>query len=258
MKILAVHSFAVHGTASLKVMLSLLGSRILPVPSLYLSGLTNIPGHLKTVVDTESLLRSSLEIAEKREEKLILFVGYLGNAAQVAAILRLIETHKDLIHQLVVDPVCGDHGKAYVSEEIIDAWPQLLEKADWALPNYTEVQLLSGLPIQAETPTSSYLLAFHQRFPRLSFVGTSLPHPEKIKLSMFHQGQEYDFAHEKLQPHFGGTGDVFASHFLQHLFLHSSSPFMAMRQAAMETVAIIRRSIQAGGQDLVLPGELPY
>lgn len=254
MKILAVHSFAVHGTASLKAMMSLLGTRLLPVPSLYLSGLTNIPGHYKSAVEMKQVLKSSLEIAAQRQEQLLLFVGYLSSAQQVEEILPLLDQYAAHIQALIVDPVCGDHGRKYVPDEVVQAWPRLLKRANWALPNFTEIQLLSNLPASPAHLPETYLQAFQDRFPQLSFIATSVPHAEQLELRLWDQGQRTVHLHERLHPHYGGTGDVFASYFLYHHFFQQQAAATAMKAAAQRTLEIIRTSIQAGSQDLIIAG----
>ncbi|MEZ4828654.1 MAG: bifunctional hydroxymethylpyrimidine kinase/phosphomethylpyrimidine kinase [Bacteroidia bacterium] len=250
MKILTIHSFAVHGTASLKAVMSLLGTRVLPVPSLFLSGLTNIPGIVKTEPPLEDLLESTFSIAREREEKLILYVGYLGNAAQVNLIRRMVERHRDIIQNIVVDPVSGDHGKMYVPEDVVKAWPELLSIADWALPNYTELTLLSGENDAASE--EEHLQAFRDRFPSLSHIITSMPHPSQSRLLLYHNGIGHSYSHKRENTNYSGTGDVFAAHFILSYFFRRQSPVQAMRMASEATHALIRRAIELRSADLVL------
>jgi len=71
---LAISSFAVHGTASLKTFISLLGDKILPVPSLLLNGLTNMTMVKKFDTPFRELLQSTFEVAVNRELDLILYI----------------------------------------------------------------------------------------------------------------------------------------------------------------------------------------
>lgn len=256
MKVLVVHSFAVHGTASLKAFLSLLGTRVLPVPSLTLTGLTNLPGHRKVPLDFETLLAGSLELARHRQERLLLYLGYLGEAAQVETIRRLYHAYRDQIEALIVDPVSGDHGRTYVPGPVTEAWPSLLALADWALPNYHELCLYAGQP--SDTPPEAVAEAFCQRFPQLRLLCTSFPGPEgQLGLHLRGPGLAHTHYHEALTPHYGGTGDVFAAYFVyQHFFQGQAAP-TALQDAAAATVAIMRLSIAAGSPDLILDGGLP-
>lgn len=251
MKLLAVHSFAVHGTASLKAFLSILGTRVLPVPSLYLSGLTNLPGIVKAQVELLPLLESSLDLARLRGDRLVLYVGYLGHPTQVDGILSCLDRYQDLIHAVVVDPVSGDHGRPYVPTEIIEVWPRLLQRADWALPNFTELQLYSGLPPESHAP-QVYLDAFAQRFPQLNFVATSLPLPPHLGAYLWHQQQGHTLQHERLPRNYGGSGDVFAAYFFRYYFFEGQPVRQAMQSAIDRIIAILRHSLAEESPDLIL------
>jgi len=251
-KILVIHSFAIHGTASMKVMLSVLGSRILPVPSLLLTGLTNIPGIVKTNVAFQELLEGSLAIARQQQNRLIFYVGYLGSVEQAEIILNMIDTHRDIIDWVVVDPVSGDHGRTYVPQSIIEVWPRLLAQADWALPNYTEVQLLSKIAIQEHVSPKIYLEAFQKQFPNLSFLTTSFPDPSQIGIYIHHEDNDSTYFHERLPQFFGGTGDVFASLFIQTYFLESLSLAESVEEAANGTLKVLKKAIAANSHELLI------
>ncbi|MEL6131906.1 MAG: bifunctional hydroxymethylpyrimidine kinase/phosphomethylpyrimidine kinase [Bacteroidota bacterium] len=251
MKILSVHSFAVHGTASLKAMLSILGTRVLPVPSLFLTGLTNIPGHQKTEVAFETLLRGSLEIAAAQQEELILYIGYLGATQQVEVLQKAIEDFRPLFKHIIVDPVSGDHGRAYVPQEIVQLWPELLSIADWAFPNFTELKLHAGMDINAEIPPDEAIEAFKLRFPQLSFIATSLPSKhEQIELGLWDQGGWQVFSHPQMPQQYGGTGDVFASYFTLAHFFWGKSPYASMELAALQTLRCLEYTLNQGSHFL--------
>ncbi|MEO0471897.1 MAG: bifunctional hydroxymethylpyrimidine kinase/phosphomethylpyrimidine kinase [Bacteroidota bacterium] len=252
MKILCIHSLAVHGTASLKTAITVLGADVLPVASLYLTGLTNMEGHRRTNVAFDSLLEGSFELCVSRKEKVILYIGYLGEASQLGLILRLIQRYRAWISDIVVDPVSGDQGRTYVSDSIIRAWPSLLAAADWAFPNYTELRLFSGLPMEENHEADVYQQRFENRFPGLSYVATSLPHPDKMHLRMKHKKTQAMFLHELLDVHFGGTGDLFATSFIKYHFLQGHSAQWAMEEAAKFTLQQIRHSIELGRDELVI------
>lgn len=250
-KVMVVHSFAIHGNASLKVFIRRMGGLVLPVPSLTLTGLTNIPGAEKVEVDFSRLLWGSLELARKRGERLILFVGYLGAVDQAAEVTRAIDAFQDIIEAVVVDPVSGDHGKAYVAEEIIKAWPAILMKADWAVPNFTEIQLLLGLSPNIQLPVEPLLAQFAERFPALQFIVSSIPTaPGELETRLFTQSQFYPYRHSRLSRDYGGSGDLFASEFLKRHFFAKERPVLAMEQAAQLVKYHIAESIRRQSPDL--------
>lgn len=199
----------------------------------------------------EKLLPGAMKIASQRGEKLILYIGYLGNAGQVKLIKEQIRENRALISHIIVDPVSGDHGRLYVPSEVVEAWPELLSLADWAMPNFTELQLMSGLPSGSDE--KEVLQAFQERFPKLSFIGTSMPEEKDIRLVLFHNGIYQTFTHKKEEANYGGTGDVFTAIFIRHYLLRHQSAFQAMRIAAEGTHRIIANSMMANSPDLILP-----
>ncbi|MEL6674486.1 MAG: bifunctional hydroxymethylpyrimidine kinase/phosphomethylpyrimidine kinase [Bacteroidota bacterium] len=241
--ILAIHSMAVHGTASMKVLISLLGTQILPVPSLFLTGLTNMPGFERTQVDFSTLLMGSFELAEKTDQKLVVLIGYLGNAEQVAEIREALEKYQHLIEAVVVDPVSGDHGRTYVPSSVISAWPKLLEIADFALPNFTELGLYAGLQA-VQTSPEAFLEAFHQRFPKAKVITTSYPAEAGVGVAMWEEGKPRLFSHRQVPASYAGSGDVFAAHFVHYHLLKHLPLAEAVTQAATQTLHIIEEAYQ--------------
>ena len=54
------------------------------------------------------------------------------------------------LNKTVLDPVMGDEGKIYVSEEVVPAYKSLLRDADLILPNQFEAEYVS-------TASNSYM-----------------------------------------------------------------------------------------------------
>lgn len=253
MKLMVVHSLAVHGTASLKAFLSILGTHVLPVPSLYLTGLTNLPQILKVETHFASMLKGSLELARMRGQRVMLYVGYLGSAAQADVILTQLDDYQDVLAGLIVDPVSGDHGRTYVPKAVLDAWPKLLIKAQWAFPNFTELTLLGGLDRDFSAYSyEDHLRAFSQKYPQLQFIATSLPLEQNLGLSLHHAGENIFYEHPRLRQNFGGSGDIFAAYFLKYHLYEGWTASHAMHQAATRTVDIIEQAIAMDSPDLLL------
>ncbi|GAB4427176.1 MAG: hypothetical protein OHK0039_45390 [Bacteroidia bacterium] len=247
---LAVHSLAAHGSASLKVLIRLLGHRVLPVPSLYLNGLTNLPAIRRYRVEFASLLASTLELAALRDQELILYVGYLGEAAQADIIRAQLDLHRDRIRLVLVDPVTGDHGRIYVPEAVVSVWPDLLAQADWALPNQTELYLYGQTP--AAAPVDEALDRFAARYPHLHFVATGLDAGAHLRVHLRAGAQRADYEHARTGRNYGDTGDVFAGHFIRRHLLDGEAADGAMRAAAMATADLIAVSAAQGLDDLAI------
>ena len=253
LKVLAIHSYATHGMASMKVLHQILGNSLLPVPSLVLSGLTNIPGHVKMDIDFEKLLMSSLEICRNQGQMVLLYIGYLGNADQIKIILHAIEKYGHIIQQVLVDPVSGDHGKIYVPNEIIDSWPELLSQADWAFPNFTELKLYAAYDIESKEDTDTYFAAFQGRFPKLNLIATSIPKEDRLGIYIRSTTLTMDFLHPLLPIRYGGTGDVFAGLIVKHHFLEMMELGDSVLAASEKCLGIIQDSFVQHSEELIIP-----
>lgn len=234
-KVLAINSMPAYGNAGLKCVLSILQTHTVPVPSLVLSGLGNIIGHQRFTYDFESNLNTTFQHLQTFEEKAILYVGYLGAAEQVEIILDVIEKFASNIYSIVIDPVSGDNGKPYVSEKLIENWQILLAKANWATPNVTEMQLLSGFS-ELDQATAH----LRERNPHTNWIITSYPiKPGFISNRLITSTLQQDFTHPEKPQKISGAGDAFASFFILHHFLKQESPIQALASATAHTLRFI-------------------
>jgi pyridoxal/pyridoxine/pyridoxamine kinase len=250
--VLAISSFAVHGTASLKTFITILGERVLPVPSLILNGLTNMALVKKFDTPFKELLRSSLDLAVNRNLDLILYIGYLGKAEQAYVILEAINQYRSHIKTIITDPVCGDHGRTYVPDEVVKKWPSIIEQSDIVFPNQTEVKVLTGNKPDAIAETSYYIAQFNQRFPNTKLVITSIKNGEDTIGIQVTGDNPYFYTHHVLPKNFGGSGDAFLALFILNHFYKDLSFNDALKLAADQTYRVIESSIKKGSDDLVL------
>ena len=252
MKILAVHSLPVNGMAGLKPAQIILGSALLPQPSVILTGLTNMEGFVRKSFSLEEFLEPAIRLALKQNEELVLYVGYLSDAQQADLITGLIRTYREDLTAVLVDPVSGDNGQPYVPEAVVRSWPALLEVADWAFPNLTELGLVTDT---ATTEVGQLLESFALRYPGLNFICTGLVDEAEgtIGLYMNTRGQIFHHNHEWIPVQFGGTGDVFVSHFIREHFLRGQPAPTAMRLAAEHSHRVVKSSVDRDSTDLILP-----
>jgi len=205
--LVCVHSLTAHGVVGLKPFLSLLGPACLPVPSILLSGPGNMPGVQRQPTEVARLLDAVLAQLGAERRTADLFIGYLANAAQVDALLPLLERHHAVIDHLSIDPVAGDDGRAYVSPEMIAAWPRLVARADLLLPNITEARLFA--PDSSDDPLS----ALRRLAPRADIVITGIDSGGTVQTHFLACDSTEPSIHE--QPRLGGpvsgTGDRFAA-----------------------------------------------
>ncbi|MBC7921579.1 MAG: bifunctional hydroxymethylpyrimidine kinase/phosphomethylpyrimidine kinase [Ferruginibacter sp.] len=256
LKVLAINSLPANGNAGLKMVLGVLGTYVIPVPTLLLSGIGSIPGHERYAVPFEALLKGSLALAKRSGQSLIVYVGYLGNAQQAGVILENLDGFRDIIRFVVVDPVCGDNGRAYVPEELIASWHPLLLRADLALPNLTEVALLSGARgALALTQPEEYLSAFRQKYPALECIVTGVTEGNRVSNQWFRADHRQVFAHPHHPSYFSGAGDTYASLLLFFFFFKGLPKEQAILKAGLAVEMLIRYSVHLGSPDLLIHSE---
>lgn len=226
-KLVCIHSLTAHGEVGLKPFIAHLGAAVAAVPSLLLTGPGNMPGCRRFATELGSLLDGTLAAYATQEEKVWLFVGYLAHAGQVDLIERALADHAASITGLLVDPICGDNGRAYVAPELLAAWPRLLARAEWAFPNLTEVELLTGLH------GDDAVAEWRRRHPRQHLIVTGWPLGDRIGTRFYAPDGTLT---EQVQPlitgHGSGTGDLFAAIWLREWLLRQASPVQAMMTAA--------------------------
>jgi len=243
-KILAISSLPTLGNAGLKNIISVLGTRVLPVPSLLISGLGNMPGHQRFDIPFAELLQQTFLMAEKEDFSLILYTGYLQQAKQVDDIIRMIERYRTRIAAVVVDPVCGDNGRAYVDPSIIERLRHLLQLADWALPNLTELGLLLDQP--GEGSLEELTQAFRERYPQLKWVITGILEQDSIANYLYDGHRATIIPHSLVNSRYSGTGDVFAPLFLDFHFFRQLPANQSVARAGEAMFRIIQMSAKSG------------
>jgi len=207
----------------------------------------------KLDVPFADLLQSSLELAANRELELILYIGYLGNAEQVDVIITMINTYRHIIKKIIVDPVCGDHGRAYVPADVIARWPVLINLADLVFPNLTEIKILTGHAPNGNQPDTFYIDAFRKQYPNVQLVITSIKTGDDKTGIQYYKGDEcYNYWHNVLPKNYGGTGDAFLATFILSHFYNAMSLDEALEAAADQTYQLIKNSIDNNSSDLIL------
>lgn len=255
MKVLAINSLPANGNAGMKMVMHVLGTKVIPVPSLLLTGIGSISGFEKFPVNFEQLLAGTLALARKREEELIVYVGYLGNAEQIQIIKKYLTQYKDIVKFLLVDPVCGDHGRAYVPQEIIANWGDLVKEADLCLPNITEVALLSGnFQDFDSSKADNYIKDFRQRYTKPALLVTSLETDKQEVLinRLYDKKAIFESQHTKEDRNYGGSGDAFAAYLIDAHFYKNHPLQTAVKTAGEAVKAAINQSIKIGSNDLML------
>ncbi len=252
-KILAINSLPANGNAGLKMILSVLGTHAIPVPTLLLSGIGNMAGYQRFTLPFADLLHSTLSLARAQEQPIAVYVGYLADAEQASVIAEAIHIFRSLIRFVLIDPVCGDNGRAYVSPAVVESWQTLLPLANLALPNLTEAALLSDQtsPIDLTNP-DEVIAAFSRKYPTLPVVITGIVDGETVTNRLILPSSsptetgptrlQYDFSHRYFPTYFSGTGDTFASLLVR---LHCVEG-LALTDAVHQAGTTVERLIEIG------------
>ena len=131
-------------TVSLPV-ISVMKVQVCPVPTSVLSNHLGFPlchfddytSHMRDYVNVWKALGLAFDG---------LYCGFLGNEEQIEIVREFVEMFQPPV--FLLDPVMGDHGKAYssITEAHIQKMKSLLPLADIITPNITEACLLTGTP----------------------------------------------------------------------------------------------------------------
>lgn len=157
------------------------------------------------------------------------YTGYLGSKRQVEIISGFFDDFKTDSNIIVVDPVLGDGGKFYAGfdSSFVAEMKKLCSKADYIIPNMTEVSYLLDIPY-----VQSYDEAYVKDVLRgLADIGCKTPIITGVHYGDDRQGAaayssetgEFFYSFGENIPHtVHGTGDIFASVFTGAMVLGKS------------------------------------
>jgi pyridoxine kinase len=255
--VLAISSYAVHGVASLKIFIRVLGSAVLPVPSLVLGGLTNIEGIKKFDISFAELLENTLQIAVLRKQQLVFYTGYLGSPEQADVVSAMINKYRNNIKTVITDPVCGDNGRTYVSPAVINKWPRLIKLSDFVSPNITELKLMTGHAADAADSIDTYIDQFKELYPDTQLMISSYAINDQEIGIQLHSGSDiFEYGLPVLPKNFGGSGDLLLALFMRERFYNNLSVEDALQAATDITHRIIQFSIDNASDELLLNDQI--
>ena len=245
----AIHDLSGVGRCALTVVtpvLSVLGAQVCPVPTAVLSAHTAFSGI--AVRDLTDFLPAYL--AHWRALGLrfdAVYAGYLGSPRQVEIVSDFLKEQEAAIK--VLDPVMGDDGRLYsgMAEEMPKKWRALCAHADVVTPNMTEYALLTGEAYSLAPRTRAQAEGMLQTLLDMganSAVITSLPLEGGLANVYMRRGDRQMglCAFERLDAHYPGTGDLFAS-VLTGALLRGEGLDGATRRATDFTRRCVERSL---------------
>ena len=143
--------------------------------------------------------------------------GFLGDAKQIEIVKQFIVDFKNKDTVVIVDPVMGDNGEAYVtySRDLCNRMKELVECADIVTPNLTEACILTEVDYTEANKNDEII---EQMANDISLFGpkkvviTGINRGEYICNYIFEKGKISNFIKNKKEGiERSGTGDIFSA-----------------------------------------------
>lgn len=218
-RVAAIHDLSGFGRCSLSVILptlSVMGVQACPVPTAVLSA------HLAfgevAIRDLTDFIEPCLNNYKNLNLEFdCIYSGFLGSQQQVDHCLDFFKSYPDSL--IVVDPVMGDHGKAYktYTSEMQKRMSELVYAADIITPNLTEAFILLKEPYDHtplnRTQVKSMLAQLSKLGPnRVVITSVPLVTGEMVNVGYDKNSNAYWMVKCDYMPvAYPGTGDLFAS-----------------------------------------------
>ncbi|WLS03754.1 pyridoxal kinase PdxY [Shinella oryzae] len=255
--VIVISSHVVRGTVGNRAAvfaLETLGHPVWALPTVILPW---HPGHGKStrvVLSPEEFdaMISDLTRAPWRGEVKAVLTGYLGSAAQVRSVARLVESlradNPDLLY--MCDPVCGDEKGLYIAEDTAVAIrDDLIPLASIATPNRFELAWLAGAPLETNGQIMEAALALG---PSRMLVTSALPLMAGSTGNLYLSGRNALLAEHRLVPDPpNGTGDLLAAIFLSRL-MEDLTEERRLMTATASVFEIVARTAKRGADELTL------
>ncbi len=218
-KIAMINDIAGYGRCSATESIPIISAmkvQVCPVPTSLFSNHTGFPVHF--MHDCTPYLRDYLakwkELGFRFDG---IYCGFLGSAEQIGIVQEFLAGWPDV--PFILDPVMGDHGKAYrtVTPEHCEGLKSLLSRAAIITPNITEACLLTDTPYRESGWKRDELCLLARQLHAMG--------PDKVVITGLRENEDYiNFISERTdglttevnRTHsaghsWHGTGDIFAS-----------------------------------------------
>jgi len=192
-----------------------------------------------------------------------LLTGYVNSPSCLRTVVDIYKQIKQENPNLVwaCDPVMGDDGKLYVSQELVAIYrDEVIAHADFLFPNQTECEVLTGLSIKSVPDAIAALNTLHDKgIPNVIITSLNLPesHPSQIVLLGSSKSNDKLVQFELTVPKiirpepFFGTGDLFAA--LVVGWSIRGEPLIAACEKAVNTLqSVLQKTFQSSAFELKL------
>lgn len=142
------------------------------------------------------------------------------------------------------DPVMGDHGKLYVSEELVTVYRDVVvPSAQFVIPNQFEAELLTGIKINCEEDAIKACNCLHDKGVEVVVITSLYYYKDEIVLMGSSRKQNsrccFTLKMPKLPHYYTGTGDLFGALLLGWSIKHPDD----LKKVCEKAVAGIRAVI---------------
>lgn len=232
--------------ATARAVLTRMGHRVYCLPTALISHTWNL-GPSATLATTDYLRRTA-ELWQQLGFPLDgVLIGYLADEEQARWVKEQCHMWRQQGAVIFLDPVFADNGKLYrgITREQVALLGQLLEAADYVLPNLTEARFLTG----EDDP----LLAL-SALPCPGAVITGVPQAQGSAVLLRRGAERMVLPYDPVPGSFSGAGDAFSALFAGGI-LSGEQPRDAAQHAMDATKQWIQRSLEEGFGGVGLPVE---
>lgn len=247
LKVAAIHDLSGFGRCSLTVILPILsamGVQVVPVPTAVLSSHTGGLGEVCLRDLTDYLSPCLNHYRSLGLDFDCVYSGFLNSQEQVDHCLEFFGAYPKAFK--VVDPVMGDHGKAYKScdTKLMSRMRELVGVADLITPNITEAYFLLGEQYSDRPLTSSEAKSMMLRLSKMGpeyvvVTGVTLA-SGCIATVAYDRGNNrfWQVKCDYVPVSYPGTGDLCASVIVGSMLTGDSLPIAIARSISFAELAI--------------------
>ncbi len=246
-KVVAIHDLSGIGRCSLTVILpilSVMGVQACPVPTAILSSHTGGFGEV-VLRDLTDYIVPALEHYKRINENFdCIYSGFLASNGQIEHCLNFFRNYPNALK--IVDPVMGDHGKAYktCTTQLCRQMIELVRIADIVTPNLTEASILLGeeyptAPMTTQQ-TKSWLVRLSEKGPHIVVI-TGIVLADGTKCNVGYDKNNNAFWKVRcdyVPVSYPGSGDIFASVLVGGILKGDSLPIAINRATSFIELAI--------------------
>ena len=268
-RILTIQDISCFGKCSVTIalpVLSAMGIETAVLPTAVLSTHTMFPDYIKRDL-TDTILPFAKQWKDNGVTFDAIYTGYLGRVEDIELVMHVIDMFRNEDTLLFVDPVFGDHAKAYegISEDYAVHCAKLCEKADYAVPNITEACLMTGTGYREEYD-EDYIRELTGRVCALGAANTVVTGVSYSHGMIGYQGlnrksgRTFFCQTPKIGVSYHGTGDLFASAAAGALVC-GKEPEQAFRIAAdytSETIRVTKENSEDPRFGIHFESAIPY